>query len=787
MGMIRALGSRKYLRRILIYFNLSAASVLIIFSFSYYFFTKDIVLKTQQDANEKVLTQIKYNINYLNEIVQNIAIMMSFDKSMVYLMNAREPDPFTKFQTLRTLDTVADSTSFVDSIAVYSGAAEQLYVSGSGKWSRDHMDELRKMTLEQLRQFAPSPSGRLVPMKRDEGSSNVDLFSYFVLDSHPSGDALPNAVIVNVRPQWIFDNISNLNELADPRDGILVLDQNGRLLAYHDGKNGGTEEADIETVKRIPRDRPGESGQWSILSEDGRKFYVSEMSIGLNDWRLVSLLSYEKVMGRVESFRNISFLLIAVSLAVSIVLSVAAGNRLYRPVGKLTELFRRHSAHREQEPPSTRDEMSYITGVYRHTLSELESANREEKRNQRIVGDYRLRRWITDSGSMTEAERKECADAHPELFPGEDESPQWKLAVLVPDLPTATPSVQEDLYRFAVCNIAEETLSRTYSARVLDMKNEFIVAVVRLPEGKEDPEELKALLKEAVDTCGRYYRRTFSVSVSHPVSDDKAVSEAYHLTVQQLMYRLLYGRGSVIFPEDVAANMDRQDAAIPPEWEKKLGEAIRSRESKAIRAALDKWFAAISAFPYDEMTFAVQQLVLVIKPLLREPAFQDQVHPVEMQTLGAKVIRSDTLAEMREKIEQFLEQLCQSEPLPQKEDKNRMIVDAIKEFVEKNALDVNLSLQNIASNFKMSTAYVGRIFKQYEKMSVGDYINGHRLEKAREMLLGSDFSVKEIADYLGFNNSSYFITLFKKRFGVTPKDYRFHRTIGAEARAGTQN
>lgn len=788
MGMIRRFGSRKYLQRILLYFNLSAVGVLILFSFSYYFYSKDIVLRTQQEANEQVLSQIKYNINYLNEIVQNIAIMMSFDKSMIYLMNAKEPDPFTKFHALRMLDTVADSTSFVDSIAVYNSASEQLYIGGAGKWSRAHLDELREMTIDRLRQSDPSPSGRLMPMKTDDRSPNVDLFSFFVLESHPTGGGLPNAVIVNIRPQWIFDNISNLNELANPRDGIIVLDQEGKMMAYHDGGAGREGEERLDLAAIGSPEAIGDSEPWSIRHYDGRKYFVSDMSIGLNDWRLVSILSYEKVMGRVESFRDISLLLIGIALIVSIVLSVAAGNRLYKPIGKLTELFARHSANRG-EAPAPRDEMSYISGVYRHTLNELKHANQEERKNQRIVHDYRLRRWITDSGTATEQELLACAEADPALFSGADEPPSWRLAVLAPDAPAASSAIPEELYRFAVCNITEETLSRKFPVRVLDMKNEFIVAVIRLPDGNSDPEDLRDLLQEAIGTCSRYYQRTFSSSISEPVSDYKAVSGAYHSTVQQLMYRLLFGRGSVISPEDVADNLAREHAAIPLEWEKKLGEAIRSKEIKAIRAALDKWFSAIAAFPYDYMTFAVQQIVLVIKQMLREPAFQGHIDPIEMQTLGAKVIRSDTLADMREKIEQFLEQLCQAGQSPDKEDKNRMIVDAIKEFVEKNALDANLSLQTIASNFKMSTAYVGRIFKQYENASVGDYINGHRLDRAKAMLVDSDYSVKEIADYLSFNNASYFITLFKKRYGVTPKEFRLNAALGGEGamRDGSPN
>ncbi|MCA0757353.1 AraC family transcriptional regulator [Paenibacillus sp. N4] len=775
------LKSRKYLQRIILYFNLSVVGLLVIFSFSYYAYSKNIVLQTQKDANEKVLSQINYNINYLHEIVQNIAIMMSFDKSVIYLMNAKEPDPFTKFQTLRMLDTVSDSTSFVDSIAVYSGAAKQMYVGGSGTWSRTHLKELEEMTLRVLREPGGSTGGRLIPMKTDEGSANVDLFSFFVLESHSANGEAPNAVVVNIRPRWVFENIYNLNSLGGRRDGIVLLDRDGKALAY-------PSEAALTFADAVQGSaaRSGEdSEKFTVRRINGEKYLVSEMSVGVNEWSIMSLLPYDQVMGRVESFRNISFILVGLALLVSIALSAAVANRLYRPIGKLTEQFNRNTLVPLTGAPKSQDELSYISGVYELTLDKLRLARQEENRNQQIVNDYYLRRWMTDSGSLTEEELGECRSAFPRLFPEEDGAgPVWAVAVLALDAPPQAfrSSAQDQLFRFAVCNITEEMLARSYPVRVLDMKNDFLIAIVRISAAERDSDALRTLLGETVDTCRQYYRRTFSAAVSAPVSDCREVSAAYRTAVQQLMYRLLYGPGSVIAPEDVAGNIARQDAVVPIEWEKKLGEAIRARDVKAIRAVLDKWFSAIAAFPFDDMTFAVQQIVLVIRQVLREPVFSAHYNSIAMQTLGTSVIRSDTLAEMQEKLARFLEQVCQAEREEQKEDRSQIVVDAIKEFVDKNALDINLSLQSVATYFKMSSAYVGRIFKQYENVSVGDYINGYRLEKSRDMLLASSYSVKEIADYLGFSNSSYFITLFKKKYGMTPKEFRMNVALGEERR-----
>lgn len=787
MGIIRLLKGRKYLQRIVLYFNLSVVGLLVLFSFSYYSYSKSIVLQTQKDASANVLSQINYNINYLHEIVQNIAIMMSFDKSMIYLMNAAEPDPFTKFQTLRMLDTVADSTSFVDSIAVYSGVSKEMFVGGAGKWSRNHLEELEEMTLRVLQQSGSSTSGRWIPLKTDERNNYVDLFSFFVLESHPTNGAVPNAVIVNIRPQWVFDNIANLNSLGGRQDGIVVLDRKGEVLASHN--EAAMELAEIYLKSE---DHAGpQQDAFTVRLLNKEKYFISEMSIGVNDWRIMSILPYDKVMGRVESFRNISFILIGLALLSSVVLSAAVANRLYRPIGKLTELFGRNTILPQPGGTQNQDEMGYISGIYETTLNKLQLARQEENRNQQIVNDYYLRRWLTDSGSMTAEELGECRAAFPQLFQIEDsKEPVWIVAVLTPDPPprNARSSVQDQLFRFAVSNITEETIAGAFPVRVLDMKNEFLVMIALTSGNGSDADSIRELLSESVETCRQFYRRTFSAAVSHPVSDSREVSSVYRGTVQLLMYRLLFGPGSVIVPEEVQGNMARQEFSVPIEWEKKLGEAVRARDRKAIHASIEKWFTAIAALPYDDMTLAVQQIVLVIRQVLREPVFSAHLQSIELQTLGTSVIRSDTLAEMREKIEQFLDQLCLAEKDTPKEDKNLVVVDAIKEFVEKNVLDINLSLQSIATYFKMSSAYVGRIFKQYENVSVGDYINGLRLEKARDMLLTSSYSVKEIADYLGFNNASYFITLFKKKYGLTPKEFRMNMTLGEDRRLdGSRN
>lgn len=72
----------------------------------------------------------------------------------------------------------------------------------------------------------------------------------------------------------------------------------------------------------------------------------------------------------------------------------------------------------------------------------------------------------------------------------------------------------------------------------------------------------------------------------------------------------------------------------------------------------------------------------------------------------------------------------------------------------------------------MSTPYICRLYKQYTLHTILDEIVETRMKKARELLLNTDFSIIEIAEKVGFANSTYFHKSFKTINGVTPNEYR---------------
>ncbi len=95
----------------------------------------------------------------------------------------------------------------------------------------------------------------------------------------------------------------------------------------------------------------------------------------------------------------------------------------------------------------------------------------------------------------------------------------------------------------------------------------------------------------------------------------------------------------------------------------------------------------------------------------------------------------------------------------------------IKDFIAEH-LDEDLRLISISGIFNIKANYLSSIFKKETGESYIDYVNGRRVEKARELLETTDLSAKEIAYRCGYQNPNYFSRIFKKVAGKTVSEYR---------------
>ena len=109
------------------------------------------------------------------------------------------------------------------------------------------------------------------------------------------------------------------------------------------------------------------------------------------------------------------------------------------------------------------------------------------------------------------------------------------------------------------------------------------------------------------------------------------------------------------------------------------------------------------------------------------------------------------------------------------EEKPRTLDQPIVEmerYIERNFRNPAVSLETAADEQHRSAAYLGRLFKVQTGRSFSEALSQYRLGQAERLLIESELSIQEICGQVGLVNVSYFYTLFKKRYGCTPQNYR---------------
>ena len=83
-----------------------------------------------------------------------------------------------------------------------------------------------------------------------------------------------------------------------------------------------------------------------------------------------------------------------------------------------------------------------------------------------------------------------------------------------------------------------------------------------------------------------------------------------------------------------------------------------------------------------------------------------------------------------------------------------------------------VSLEQLAARFEISAANLSRLFRHEFGVGFSRYLTELRLESAVALLNSTALPISEVAMRCGFSTSGYFIRVFRRHFGVTPKDYR---------------
>lgn len=170
----------------------------------------------------------------------------------------------------------------------------------------------------------------------------------------------------------------------------------------------------------------------------------------------------------------------------------------------------------------------------------------------------------------------------------------------------------------------------------------------------------------------------------------------------------------------------------------------------------------------------MKNYTITLNTLLCKAAEQAGVHPIHIDSLSNSSIRRIEQLPSAEQCRTFLFRLIQSYCQLIREHNLQSYSLPVRKAITFAITDLtaDLSLKSLAEQINVNASYLSSLFRKEVGITLTEYVNRYRVAYAQMLLLQTEMPIKAIAVKCGISDLNYFIRLFKRIGGVTPKVYR---------------
>lgn len=330
------------------------------------------------------------------------------------------------------------------------------------------------------------------------------------------------------------------------------------------------------------------------------------------------------------------------------------------------------------------------------------------------------------------------------------------LMVLCGDTPDGTiPFRNVQTQRRAACCMIQSTLDRIGSGVVFPGPEDGLIYLLLTAEGFENLQFVRQtgqMLKTQVEKMMLRYFNLHTGLLCAPLSRRR---EDLHESYKVLMKEA---------DREVKEETDQQTISIPlPELQQLLDELYFGTED-SLRAMVSRCYLSgrkqhVGIQVFSQLTLDWLQLLGQGEKVLKKREPSGLGFPEGNDTVQEALV---------------VRRLLELKPLAAENASERyspVVYRALK-LVHREFSSCDLSPASISDRLNVHPAYLSRLFKAQTEQNLTDYISEKRLTFACRLLGDDNYTVKDVAGLCGYDNYNYFFKVFKKNFGITPKEYQ---------------
>ncbi|WP_262683157.1 helix-turn-helix domain-containing protein [Paenibacillus baimaensis] len=271
---------------------------------------------------------------------------------------------------------------------------------------------------------------------------------------------------------------------------------------------------------------------------------------------------------------------------------------------------------------------------------------------------------------------------------------------------------------------------------------------------------------------------TVTIGIGSPAKSMGEVSGSYERALAAIKMKFKFGRNRVIRFNDLPET--EEELIVQPKVLKMIAQSFRQGDTEWPRKLLDFVNQTTEAHAAKENVQHILQLLLfsMDREMSEVSSELRAIWKKRLLRLNEGLDTHETEIELSQFYCSELNEAYEDIKQHKDEKSHTALMHRIKEHIDKEYIDPDLTLARLGEVFQINSSYLSRTFKEEIGMNVTDYIVVSRMEKAKQLLKDTQEAVQDISVQVGYTYTMSFIRVFKKTTGLTPGEYR---RLSAEA------
>lgn len=703
------------------------------------------------DYNMVLVNKIQESIDPIYDNVCEYARGFGRDAGLVNILgrdDLSENNYRDLMQVIKTIDDYRTRNEYIHDIFVYSQASDIIvgssvqrpenFFSTISQYDGFTYEDWQKQFLnqKQYNRFYP-----VEKIKKTTGDVRVVTFANTMYIENQ----MIGTLIIQIDADMLVKDV--FLEEIEKGSSIYILDKTKRpILAY------GYTEGDIEAIPFVDTEKKS-------CVNNGDRIVIFDIS-SHNRWIYATAIPEGDMFRSLVPMKIYFFLIMfiyAVSGAVIFVVAIRNNNKRLRIVLKKIGI-------KEYDDSGNVGVADIISGI-----EDLVANN--EALTERVYSkeEYIRRSVLLDvlSGKNDNDCKKKLRDAGI-VF----ESELFGVAVIeVEDEGLLKSDDLTNLSRICIVNVFSEMLDKLCKYIIAEPDTRHIAVVLNPDTGEEFEKKLAELCTQFKTILSAEFEMTVEIGISSLHKDEVELNKLYEEALIALEYKTAPGR-SAVFYKDITDEKERIAVYYyPSEIEEKIINCVCAGDEinlvQILENLIDKNIRDSGIMRQSKNCFYYDLLGTYIKA-----AEIIGYNSENTYKLVSKM--DDNYISVKNRVSMLCDELvdlCRFSHKLQDVGVDKT-AEKIKKYVEDNYSDINLCVLSVADKFELSRQTVSKKFSQAFDVTLNDYITDVRVTKAKELLETTNLSGHQIAEMVGYIDSSTFIRVFKKQYGITPGQYK---------------